>query len=270
MYKKTFGRLTVLSIILVLASCQEKEKEVQADENQTITIASLLNEMTDRDAVAKFPQHNFRLKQASSYNRASKTPQDTVGWYNNIDRFEYIRIDTINGKPEWVLMDHKGPGAMVRTWMPFENPKEPNTTNHIKIYLDGQTEPVLEGNMLGLLNDDGLFPFPLSHKSLRSSVSFFPIPFAKGCKITVTEKPFFYQFTYREYDEEADIKSFTMEDFNKEDALVKEVCETLLSPKNSTTGEALTLNETLAKKRGEIYFASRGYRCHSRTFPKTW
>ena len=249
MYRETLNQLAILALLLVLGSCQEKEKEkeIQPDENQTITIASLLTEMTDRDAVAKFPANNFRLKQASSYNRASKNPKDTVGWFNNIDRFESIRIDTINGKPEWVLMDHMGPGAIVRTWMPFENPKEPNTTNHIKIYLDGQTEPVLEGNMLGLLNDDGLFPFPLSHKSIRSSVSFFPIPFAKGCKITVTEKPFFYQFTYREYDDEADIKTFTMEDFKKEDALVKEVCQTLLSPKDTTTGKALAFKSTLGK-----------------------
>ena len=144
-------------------------------------------------------------------------------------------------------MDHKGPGAIVRTWMPFLNAKNPNTTSVIKIYLDGASEPVLEGNALGLLNGTGLIPFPLAHKSLRSAVSFFPIPYAKGCKVTVTELPFFYQMTYREYDEGTAIKTFTMEDFKKEDALIKEVGRSLLSPKNSTTGKALALKETLGK-----------------------
>ncbi len=81
-------------------------------------MASLLDEMVDRDQIAKYPKQNFKLKQQSSYTRASKTVEDTIGWFNNIDRFEFVRFDTINGKPEWVLMDHGGPGAMARVWMP--------------------------------------------------------------------------------------------------------------------------------------------------------
>ena len=262
MYGKKLSNLLAIAFILALASCQEKEKEQQVDKNKTITMVSLLKEMTDRDAIAKFPQNNFRLKQESSYNRASKSPKDSVGWFTNKDfnikpeegselnngqQGNFIRIDENNGEKEWVLMDHKGSGALVRTWMPFLNAKNPNTTSVIKIYLDGASEPVLEGNALGLLNGTGLIPFPLAHKSLRSAVSFFPIPYAKGCKVTVTELPFFYQMTYREYDEGTAIKTFTMEDFKKEDALIKEVGRSLLSPKNSTTGKALALKETLGK-----------------------
>ena len=262
MYRFFFNRLTVLSLILVLSSCKDKVKEIEPEVNQTISMQSLLKEMIDRDAVAKFPQNNFRLKQESSYNRASKTPKDSVGWFTNhdynskpqednefIDSQEgnFIRIEEHDGKKEWVIMDDKGPGALVRTWMPFLNPKDPSTTSIIKIYLDGASEAVLEGNTLGLLNGTGLIPFPLAHKSLRSAVSFFPIPYAKSCKITVSELPFFFQMTYREYDEGTPIKTFSIDDFKKEDALVKKVCKTLLSPKNSTKGKVLALKETLAK-----------------------
>ena len=262
MYIKTLKQCTVLSLILILASCQEKEKEVKKEENKTITMASLLNEMTDRDAIAKFPQNNFRLKQESSYNRASTSPKDSVGWFTNKDfnsqaqddndfieaqEGNYIRIEENNGAQEWVIMDDTGPGALVRTWMPFLNPKNPSTTSVIKVYLDGATEPVMEGNTLGLLNGTGLIPFPLAHKSLRSAVSFFPIPYAKSCKITVSELPFFYQMTYRKYDEGTAIKTFNMDDFKKEEALIKEVGQTLLSPKNTTSGTMLELKETLGK-----------------------
>ncbi|GAF01937.1 hypothetical protein [Saccharicrinis fermentans] len=96
-------------------------------------------------------------------------------------------------------MDHQGPGVIVRTWMPYRNANISGTHSIIKCYLDGSPEPVLEGNMMGLLNGTGLFPFPLAHQSSRSAVLFFPIPYAKSCKITVSERPFFYQFTYREY-----------------------------------------------------------------------
>jgi hypothetical protein len=35
----------------------------------TVSIESLLNEMIDRDGVARFQEQNFRIKQHGSYNR---------------------------------------------------------------------------------------------------------------------------------------------------------------------------------------------------------
>ncbi|CAM4153812.1 glycoside hydrolase family 172 protein [Zobellia nedashkovskayae] len=240
------ARITVL--VLFLGSCSQSK-----DQEDKISISSLLNEMIDRDAITKFPTKDFRLKQESSYNRASKTTNDTVGWFINQDfnrknkeeDQNFIRTEEINGQKEWVIMDHQGPGAIVRTWMPFLNAQKPTTTSIVKIYLDGAKEPTLQGNMLGLLNGTGLFPFPFAHKSLRSSVSFFPIPYAKSCKITVTEKPFFYQFTYREYDEGTKIKTFTFKDFKEENTLIKKVGDALLAPEKITEGKHFTLSETL-------------------------
>ena len=46
---------------------------------EPVSIESLLDEMVDRDSVARFPEQDFRLKQHSSYNRASKTPDEPNG-----------------------------------------------------------------------------------------------------------------------------------------------------------------------------------------------
>lgn len=239
---------TVFLVLTLFMSAQNKEK---------ITIASLLSNMVDRNAIASFPTNNFRLKQESSYNRVSKTPSDPEGWFNNHDYNKeekeednnFIRIEEKNGQKEWVLMDHVGPGAVVRTWMPFLSAGKPNTDIIIKIYLDGSDEPVLEGNMLGLLDGTGLIPYPLAHQSLRSSVSFFPIPYAKGCKITTSKKPFFYQFTYREYDDYTPIKTFTKEDFNKALPLTKKVGDLLLNPKSIDVGEIISLSGKVRSKK---------------------
>ncbi|WP_405563368.1 glycoside hydrolase family 172 protein [Polaribacter sp. Asnod6-C07] len=237
-----FSYLILMTVVL-LSSFNAKKTE--------INITSLLNEMIDRDRVASFPEKDFRLKQESSYNRASISPKDSVGWFTNKDLNNndkdrnFIRIEENNGQKEWVLMDHKNPGAIVRTWMPFRSTKRVNTNSIIKIYLDGATEPTLQGNMLNLLNGTGLIPFPLAHKSLRSAVSFFPIPYAKSCKITVTERPFFYQFTYREYSKKTKIKTFTLEDFNKAEDQIKQVCKTLMAPENTAEGKTVRLKETL-------------------------
>lgn len=239
------GNLVLLLIACtIVSSCSQQQKEV--------SVESLLNEMIDRDAVASYPQVDFRLKQSSSYNRASVSPDDSVGWFTNHDYnskendHNFIRVEENNGHKEWVLMDHQGAGAIVRTWMPFLNPNNPNTTSEIRIYLDGADEPVLKGNSLALLNGTGLFPFPLAHKSLRSAVSFFPIPYAESCKITLSERPFFYQFTYREYEEGTAVKTFTVADFNKAEGQIQQVCEALLNPTNTTEGETVHLDEILA------------------------
>lgn len=236
----------LLIVLLILSSCSQQPKEV--------SIESLLIEMVDRDALAHFPEKDFRLKQASSYNRASVSPEDSVGWFINKDfnsnenDSNFIRIEEINGQKEWVLMEHQGAGAIVRTWMPFRNAKKTGTNSIIKFYLDGSAEPVLQGNMMDLLNGTGLFPFPLAHKSLRSAVSFFPIPYAKSCKVTVTERPFFYQFTYREYPEGTAIKTFTMDDFNTSKSEINQVCEALNAPNNIRKGKNVKLDETLSSK----------------------
>ncbi|OEI80141.1 hypothetical protein AST99_10715 [Formosa algae] len=52
---------------------------------KTVNIETLLHDMIDRDLVASFPERDFRLKQESSYNRASVSPNDTEGWFNNKD-----------------------------------------------------------------------------------------------------------------------------------------------------------------------------------------
>ncbi|MDX2430790.1 MAG: DUF2961 domain-containing protein, partial [Bacteroides sp.] len=230
----------------IMESCNRPDK--------SITIESLLEEMVNRDAVARYPHPDFRLKQQSSYNRASTSPEDTLGWFHNFDRntdsthHNFVRIEENQGRKEWVLMEHEGAGAIVRTWMPFRSAGKPESTTHIRIYLDGSEEPVLEGNLLGLFNGTGLFPYPFAHKSLRSAVSFFPIPYGKSCKITADDHPFFFQFTYREYPEATRVETFTMEDFNAAEPLIEEVGKSLLDPGNSAKGELLSLKTGLAAK----------------------
>lgn len=128
----TSFKISMLIVVsfLILSSCSKPTK--------VVSIESLLDEMVDRDAVARFPEKDFRLKQESSYNRASISPEDTVGWFTNHDMnpkdtdTNFIRIEENNGQKEWVLMDHEGAGAIVRTWMPFRRKNIPTTTSNRK------------------------------------------------------------------------------------------------------------------------------------------
>ena len=239
--------LCLTTVVLALSALA-----VQALE--PVSVESLLTEMIDRESVARFPERIFRLKQDSSYNRASKTPEKPKGWFTNKDynnkpgNQNFIRVEEHNGEQEWVLMDHEGPGAIVRTWMPWHNPKAGGSDVTMRIYLDGAAEPVLEGNMLGMFDGTGVIPYPFAHPSLRSAVSFFPIPYAKSCKVTTTAMPFFYQFTFREYDEDTPVKTFTMEDFEAAQGLTKKTGEALLNPVVAGAGNPLKLRATLGNQ----------------------
>lgn len=225
-----------------------------AQAEESVSIESLLNEMVDRDAVARFPERDFRLKQHSSYNRASKTPDEPDGWFMNKDfnkgpgDHNFIRIEENNGRKEWVLMDHEGAGAIVRTWMPWHNQNSGGSKITMRIYLDGAEEPTLEGNMLGMFDGTGVIPYPFAHPSLRSAVSFFPIPYAKSCKVTTTEMPFFFQFTFREYDEGTPVKTFTMEDFEAAEGLVERTGKMLLNPSARGAGDPLRFSTRLVNQ----------------------
>ena len=238
-----------LTFNLGLPAFQTATSAQTPDANESVSIQSLLQEMTDHDNVARFPEFNFRLKQASSYNRASKTPDDPKGWFNNMDRKgQAVRVDEKDGEKEWVLMDHKGPGAIVRIWMPWHNQLKSGSESTLRFYLDGQEQPTIEGNLLGMFDGTGFVPPPFAHSSLRSAVSFFPIPYQKSCKITTDKEPFFYQFTYRAYDEGASIKTFTMDDFEAAKELTQTAGKELLNPTATETTNALDATGKLKTK----------------------
>ena len=232
---------------------------------QTVTTESLLRDMIDRDKIANYPTNDFRLKQHSSYNRLSKTPEDTRGWFANSDftsqgakegvNDRFIRTElNAKGEKEWVLMEHLAPGALVRVWMPL-NFVDKST---VRFYFDGEKTPRIETNLYNLFNGEGEIPYPFAHKSLMSAVSFFPIPYAKSCKITVSEKPFFFQYTFREYTDKANIKTFELADFEKNKSLIKEVGEQLLHPTNETKGKIKTIVTKLAKNQEESVKLPKG------------
>jgi len=245
---KSILTLAVGLTVSTLSAAQPNEPQGE------VSLTSLLNEMMDRDALARFPEPDFRLKQQSSYDRSSTMPSDPKGWFANHDfnsketDKNFIWIEDNHGQKEWVLMDHEGPGAIVRSWMPFRNAGTPTADTRIRIYFDGADQPVLEGNMLGLFNGTGLIPYPLAHRSLRSAASFFPIPYARHCKVITTQQPFFYQFTFREYAKGTPVKTFTLEEFNAAAGLTERVGKSLLAPRNTEAGTQITFAATLKAK----------------------
>ena len=179
---------TLLAVLLPLAAIAEP-----------VTLPGLLTELTDRSAIAKWPEPAYTCRQFSSYDPASKSPDDN--WFANGDANHFIREEQAGERSEFVMMDIDGPGAIVRLWS--ANP--PDAT--LRIYLDGSPEPVVAENFQKLLNGDGPIQRPLSEVCSRGWNLYLPVPYAKRCKVTSDKRGFYYQINYRTYPAGTDVSS---------------------------------------------------------------
>jgi len=222
--------------LLLLNSCSEKK---------SISLETLLEEMTDRRSITLFPNPHYTLRQSGSYDRKSVGP-DQPGWFANDDYTQFDAIETINGRKEYVLLDATGPGSVVRWWMTFNG--KGSYEGVVRVYIDDLAEPVIQDSILKVLSGHLLAGDPLS-----SSVSpltdiyrrghnlYLPIPYSKHCKITYEcdsvlinsgrRKPsIYYNICYRTYDAGTMVISFSKEDLTRNTSLIERVNKQLVTP----------------------------------------
>jgi hypothetical protein len=163
--------------------------------------------MTDLAGMAEFPSPAYTCKQFSSYDRAAKSP--TENWFANGDCGQYLRVEERDGRKEHVMMDTAGPGAIVRIW-------SANPAGTLRIYLDGDARPALEAKMDVLLGGKypGL-PRPIAGEYSKGWNLYFPIPYAKHCRVTSDEGNFYYHVNYRTYPKDTQVESFAAEQIAK-------------------------------------------------------
>ncbi|HPF52512.1 MAG TPA: DUF2961 domain-containing protein [Draconibacterium sp.] len=212
-----------IALILMFAGTLDAQENSLGASAEKITIKSLLLEMTDRANLAQWPDPEFRLMQASSYDRRS-SEKNSEGWFANEDWSNYQRKEIHNGKEVYVLMDVEGPGVITRFW----TGGHPNQKNNLKFYIDGREMPFWEADHTGaLIGQNKLIGSPLSHRSVEmDSLNinkgakpghnlYAPIPFNKRIKITSdcakdgSEKGFWYVINYRLYKGKVNVESFS-------------------------------------------------------------
>jgi len=227
------GGLAFLAAVSLAAWCGAATPEA-------ITTASLLADMTDLAAMAEFPDPPYTCQQFSSYDRAAKSP--TEDWFANGDCGQYLRVEDKDGRKEHVMMDAEGPGAIVRIWS-----ANPNGT--LRIYLDGADKPVLEAKMTDLLG--GKFPGlpkPIACEVSRGWNLYFPIPYAKSCKVTSDAGGFYYHVNYRTYPAGTKVVSFAADQLKDLEGRVAKLAERLAAPwgdQEEIKGTSKTVDATI-------------------------
>ena len=131
-----------------------------------ISLESFLAEMTDPGSVARFPEPVYRSLQASSYNRKS-THRDRPGWFADSDGLGFIREEIRDGRKEWVIQEHEGPGCLTKIWTPYFYFDLANHAGpRIRIYLDGAEQPLFDEGLIDLVTARGSVKPPFASMRL--------------------------------------------------------------------------------------------------------
>ncbi len=172
---------------------------------QTYTYIDLVNKLTDMEGLAVLPVQGETSALWSSYDRASRYDEATgkyVGWDANGDGRGIIRTE--DGVS--VVAEMEGPGCIWRTWSAMAG------QGHVKIYLDGKAEPVVDLPFIGYFDHKNApFTYPgLVHEVSKGFNNYVPIPFQKSCKITMDKDwGAYYHFNYSKFPAGTTVPTFT-------------------------------------------------------------
>jgi len=226
-----------------------------------ITTQALVAEMLDLAGMAEFPSPAYTCKQFSSYDRASKSP--TEDWFANGDCGQYLRVEERAGRKEYVMMDVAGPGAIVRIW-------SANPAGTLRIYLDGADQPVIESPMSEILGGKypGL-PRPLAGEYSKGWNLYFPIPYAKHCKVTSDEGKFYYQVNYRTYEAGTVVEPFKASQIQEFAAMIAATAARLDAPAAEESSVAQAISVKLAPGESAVLASLAGSKMITR-FDLQW
>lgn len=219
---------------------------------QMVTLPSLLTEMTDFTAVAKFPSPVYTEKQASSYDRKSVSP-DKPGWFANNDHDQFIREENKDNHIEYVMLDADGPGAVVRFWL--TTVVKPGT---LRFYFDNEKKASLEVPSFDMMKAGlNLGPALLNpHSSYEpegkgGNTLYLPLLYQKNCKITWQypdsankKTSHYYQINYRTYAPGTKVETFNINQLIKYKNIINKTEKTLWHPQVKE-GKQKSLQQTV-------------------------
>ena len=266
-------------LLFAFVAC-DKQKE-------TITMADLLDEMTDLKRLTEYEGNDYKSVQYSSYDRRSTHVNDSF-WFANADGFgnepipgfeEILREPDSEGIGEYLICDVQQPGVILRLWTA-------SISGKVRVYIDELNSPIYEGSAQDFFwkTLDVLSGIPGKKDSLSAFRQFdavyFPIPFAQRCRIEwigKIEEIHFYHVGVRVYKPSRKVQSFRKADFINYAQEIENANERLLdSPKlsdydllnehvidvnipASTTSELFSLKGSLAINVIELKIHTKNY-----------
>ncbi|HQK37130.1 MAG TPA: DUF2961 domain-containing protein [Bacteroidales bacterium] len=211
--------LTVFFVTVLISACR------QGDTSYDVTTATLIKELVDLERLVHYPSPGYKTIQFSSFDRRSNNPSEKE-WFANEDGFGnepipgFLKVlvpPDSTGTGKYLVCDVNSPGAIVRLWTA-------GIKGRISLYLDNQTSPIYEGDAEYFFRNlpDALKGKYSSQKVapqfLQYDAMYFPIPFAKKCRIEWTGKLsdlHFYHINIRVYNPDVNVRTFSPSDIEE-------------------------------------------------------
>jgi len=231
----------------------------------TLSTGTFLEQMSDLEQLARWPDPVYRTIQFSSYDRRS-TASEAPGWFSNADGFgnepipgflKVLREPRDGQAGLYLLAEVSGPGAIVRGWSAgmggvlrvYLDPKgpEPEADSGVLIW-EGPAYDFLARRSVQFLKSAGI---ELDGKDafIQQDADYLPIPFARGLRITWEGKLselHFYHLQVRLYPKETSIRTFDpKKDLKAFEAQLRPVVSQLTEPSLGQNIEPLRFSGTL-------------------------
>jgi hypothetical protein len=224
-----------------------------ASQAATYTYVDLIHRLTDLSYLATLPAPGDTCAQWSSYDRASKYDAATgkyLNWGANGDGGGYIRQEG----EQFVFAEMTGPGCLWRIWSAAPG------KGHVKIYLDGATEPTVDLPFSGYFDrktEPFTYPTLVHITAANGANNYVPIPYAKSCRI-VADKDWgaYYHFDYETFPAGTVVPTFKMALSDEERAALQKADGQLAAPVHEFSSQAASLKDLTVPAGGKVTVAS--------------
>jgi D-arabinan exo alpha-(1,3)/(1,5)-arabinofuranosidase (non-reducing end) len=221
---------------------------------QTVALAATSHSEVKKGATLKSISELFDLRKlpyARNYRAYLASSYDREG--GNYDWGNYERFDGEEG----LILDVDGPGMIVRAW-------SANSRGRLRIYLDGNSTPVIDENFRAFLDRMPLrwgINRPARERAMLVKLlkeknqplgrtTYCVIPFSKGCTVTLTVKSnVYYQFNYLLFDQPHGLSTYTPESLEQQQPEYERI-QQLLDKGLPPSKNALIKKGTLSLKSG--------------------
>ena len=214
-------RMAWWEVPLLRDETAKKDRNTHEVTPDTVTTATLIDEMIDLRRLARYPAPSYKTIQFSSYDRRSAVP-GAKHWFANSDGFggeplpnfeAVLREPSPDAPGEYLICDVQGPGAIVRLWTA-------EVSGTLEVLLDDAETPLYDGpaeqffrHPYGtFLGGTKLTEELLSGSLYQRDSAYAPIPFSKRCRIIWTgnhQETHFYAVQVRKYQVGTPVVTFT-------------------------------------------------------------
>ncbi len=241
----TFTPLCGLAILFSVCSCREP---VYPPGGNEITLETLAEEMISVEAEPCFPVPAFTTRHVSSYDRRSVLP-GTPSWHANRDNTGFVRYEANNRRVEKVLFDEEGPGVITRIL----------TTGgaagaNLRIYFDEEKEaailiPAYDISQFPINIPEGLLYKHEHYSTTQGSSFYYPLPYARSCKITVdnVDRDYFFHASCRTYPKGTKVQTFSLQDAVALQEKMQKLSGQLMHPETYTANPEIKESELPAR-----------------------